>query len=191
MQIPLAVHREHGARLHPLLEKLAELVRAEGRARPQIGRPRPRRAGLAEVLLQHLGGRALVEKLQVREQRRALSLEARRRDVEQRAAPDRDDGRIGADHVAVAGQRDDRRLQAEAPIGHLARLELRAVDEEDAGHHLLRAHVEAHPVAHLERPRGIGQELEGGVGQERGQERARRRHHVAPLDGRPLHALAG
>ena len=123
----------------PVVEQLAERVRAEGRARAKIRRPRAGRAGLAEVLLQNLGRRALVEELQVREQGRALSLEARRRDVEQRAAPDRDDGGIGADHVAVAGQRDDRRLQAEAPVGHLARLELRAVDEEDPGHDLLRA----------------------------------------------------
>ena len=87
VEVPLAVHREQGACLHPFLEQPAELVRAERRARQKIGRPRARRAGLAEVLLQNLSGRALVEKLQMCEQRRALSLEARRRDVEQVPPP--------------------------------------------------------------------------------------------------------
>ena len=61
------------------------------------------------------------EQRQVGDERRALALEARRRDVEQGAAADRHDRRVGADDEAVARQRDQRRLQPEAREGRTRR----------------------------------------------------------------------
>ena len=99
----------------------AQPLRAEGRAREQIRQARARGARLLEMLLHHLGGRAGGEEVQVgAEGRRGLSLEARRRDVQHRPAADGDDGRVGADHVAVARQRHHRRLEPEAPVGGLS-----------------------------------------------------------------------
>jgi hypothetical protein len=50
----------------------------------------------------------------VRDEGRALALEARRRDVEQGAAADRDHRRVGADHEAIVGHRHERRFQPKA-----------------------------------------------------------------------------
>ena len=141
------------------------------------------------MLLDDLSRVALLEQGQVRQQRRRLALEAGGSDVQQRAAADGDDGRVGADHEAIAWQRDDRGLQPEPATGGLAGLELLAIDQEHSRHHLLGAHMKAHPVALLERPRRVLQELERGIGEDRRQEPARRRDDVPALDGRPFHRL--
>ena len=118
-------------------------------------------------------------------ERRPLPLEAGRRDVEDGAAPDGDDRRVGAHDEPVAGQRDQRGLEPEARVAGFAGLELGAVHRQHAGHHLLGAGVEADAVAGLDRPRRVLQQLERPVQEQRGRparprEPARRRARSRP-----------
>ena len=161
------------ARLLEALEQGAELLGAEGRARPQVGGPRARRAGLAQVLLEDVGRPAGGEQGQVLRQRGAFPLEARRRDVEDGPAADGDDRRVGAHHEAIAGQHDQRRLEPEAGVAGLAGRDLGAPHRQHAGHHLLGAGMEADAVARLDRARRVLQQLERAVQRERRPERSR------------------
>src|SRR6202008_2331758 len=107
------VHGNDRARARQLVEQIAEAIGPEGGAGAEVGRTRAGRARLLEMLLQNLRDASLLEQRQVGQQRRRLPLEARRCDVEKRAAANRDDWRIRADHEAIAWQRDDRRLEPE------------------------------------------------------------------------------
>ena len=89
--------------------------------------------------------------------------------------------RVGPDDVEVTGQRGDGRLEADAAVGHIPRRDLLPVHEQHSGHHFLRADVEAHAVPRLQRPRGVGEELEGGVDEQGGHEPGRRSEHVPAL----------
>ena len=141
------------------------------------------------MLLDDLGGGAPLQQAQVLQEGVAFSLEARRRDVQHGAAADGDDGRVRADDVAIAGQRADARLESEAAVGDAARLDHLRAHEQHPRHHFLGAHVKAHPIARLERPRRVGEELERSIDEERGEERSGRRQDVTPLERRALHAL--
>src|SRR4030095_556921 len=102
-----------------LVEKVPEALRTEGHAGPKVGGAEPCRPRLAQVLLDHLRRRGRFEEPEVLGEGAALALESGGRDVEQGAAPDGDDGRVGADDVAVTGQRGDGRLEAGAAVGHV------------------------------------------------------------------------
>src|SRR5262245_7615307 len=139
MDVPLSIHRRDGLGPLQLIEELAEPLGPEGHPDTQIGCPQARRSCLPEMLLHHLRGRRGLEEAKMLGERAALALEPRGDHVEHGAAADGDDGRVRPNHVAIAGQRGHGSLEAETPEGYLPRRDLRAVNEKDAGHHLLRS----------------------------------------------------
>src|SRR4029077_21096288 len=143
-----------------------------GGPRAEAPPPHPRRARLLQMLLQHLRGVAGGEEAQMLGERGALSLEARWGNVEDAAAPDGDDRRVGAHREAVAGQRHQRALEPEARATGLAGLELGSIHPAHPGHHLLGTGVEAHAIADLDRAGRILQLLERPVQQQGGNQRA-------------------
>ena len=127
MQVPLAIHRDDAAVVLELVEELrgaAQARRASGARRSATRAPAA--PACFRCSSSTAGGLAGGEQRQVGGERGPLALEARRRDVEQRAAADRHDGRVGAHHEAVARQRHHRRLQPEAAHDRTRRARARA-----------------------------------------------------------------
>ena len=141
------------------------------------------------MLLQDGFRAARLQQGEVRDQSGRLALEARRIDVEQRAAADGHDRRVGAHDEPVTGPRDQRRFETKPREGRLARRELGPVEQERARHDLARPDVEPHTRARSDRPWGVLQELEGPVDEERRDERAGKPDDVAAGDRGPLEPL--
>ena len=189
MEEPVALDGHHTAARLQSVEQSAEALGAIGHATGERRQPHTRHPHVAHVLLDDLFRCPFSERADVGEAGRSLEPQARRVDVKQGAAADGDDGRVGADDEAIAGQRDQRRLQTDACEGTLAGGELGVLEQQHAGHDLARADVEAHAVAVLERPRRIGEQLEQAIHQDRRNQRAGETDHVAALDRGTLQAL--
>src|SRR6267142_1571962 len=189
MDEPVAVHGDHPAGRLKRVEQTPQLRRPEGHAPGEGPEPDARGAHVTDVLLQH---RLRVARLQQREmghQGRPLALEARRIDVEQRAAADRHDRRVGADDEPVAGPRDQRPLETKPREARLTGRELGPVQQQRAGHDLARSDVEPHPRARPEGAWRILQELKRSVYKVRGHERAGQSVYVTAGDRGPLETL--
>src|SRR5215467_7088593 len=108
-------------------EQNAEALGSERHAPRQSREPHSTGPDVSDVLFEHDLWAPGLEHLEMGDQGRPLSLEARRIDVEQGAAADRHDRRIRAHDEAVARPRDQRRLEAEARERRVARYQLRPI----------------------------------------------------------------
>jgi hypothetical protein len=140
MDVPVALDGHHEALGLQPLQQLAEAGRPEGHARRQRRGPHAGKSGLADVLVDDLGGAAAVEQRQVAHQR--LAADPRRVEVQHRAAADGHHRGVRAHHVAVARQGHRGRLEPESRQRPAAGLELRTVQQEHTGHDLAGAHVD-------------------------------------------------
>src|SRR5712692_2069616 len=114
MQEPVALDGEDAAVRLQRREERPQPLGPEGHTPAENGEPDPGRADLPYMFLDDVLGRALGEEAEMGDQRRRPTLEPRRVDVEERAAPDGDDRRVRPGDEPVARQRDERRLHPEA-----------------------------------------------------------------------------
>src|SRR4030095_4620689 len=136
MDEPVAVHGDYATGRLERLEETPELRGPERHAAGEGRQPDARGADVTDVLLQYRLRVARLQQGEMGHQGRPLALEARRIDVEQRAAPDRHDRGVGAHDEPLAGPGDQRPLEAKPREARLAGRELGPVPQEWPGHAL-------------------------------------------------------
>ena len=189
VEVPVAVDDQDPAPRLKAVEHGAQPRRSDAHPTGQRGHPHAGRPGLSHVLRHHVLVASRGEQIEMSHQGGGLAPDAGGIDVEEGAPADGDDGRVGANDEPIARHRHHWLLQPYPHDSALTRGQLGAIQQQDAGHDLGGPGVEAHPVARLERPRRLLEELQRAVDEGGGHQGAGQPQHVAALDRGPLQRL--